>query len=138
MKFIANHNTNSTYFTQYFSPVMVSLMQFFGALLTEIINILSICSLSDTKEVVMNFIALGVISQIDNFYLVALPSSPLKERLKEPIIVSAHSKNIEISHRNRESTCVYWTFKTFHFFEASIYYYFTPFIVLILTYLIAG
>jgi hypothetical protein len=41
---------------------MVALMQFFGAIFTEVINILSICSLADTKEVVMNFIALGVIS----------------------------------------------------------------------------
>jgi hypothetical protein len=62
IKFIANHNTDSKYFSQYLSPIMVALMQFFGAIFTEVINILSICSLGDTKEVVMNFIALGVIS----------------------------------------------------------------------------
>jgi hypothetical protein len=64
IEFLANHNADasSLYFSQYFSPFMLAIMQFLGALFTEVINILSICSLENTKEVVMNFIALGVIS----------------------------------------------------------------------------
>jgi hypothetical protein len=57
---------------------MVTLMQFYGAVFTEVINILSICTLGNSKDVIMNFIALGVIAEIDNFYLQALPSSNLK------------------------------------------------------------
>ena len=53
--------------------MMVALMQLVGAVFTETINILSICSLENTKEVIMNFIALGVIAEIDNYYLSALP-----------------------------------------------------------------
>jgi hypothetical protein len=67
MKFLANHNSlidgdGKQAFSDTFAPLMVALMQFTGAMATEMINILSICALSDTKEVIMNFIALGVIA----------------------------------------------------------------------------
>ena len=86
MKYLANHNLHINgeevnTFSGTFAPLLVALMQFFGAVLTETINILSICALENTKEVIMNFIALGIIAEIDNYYLLALPNSPLKERL---------------------------------------------------------
>lgn len=61
-------------FSETLAPLMVALMQFFAGIFTETINILSICNLKETKDVIMNFIALGVISEIDNYYLLALPS----------------------------------------------------------------
>ena len=74
---------------------MVTLMQFYGAVFTEVINILSICTLGNSKDVIMNFIALGVIAEIDNFYLQALPSSALKSRLSEPFEIKTRSRDIE-------------------------------------------
>jgi hypothetical protein len=74
---------------------MVALMQFYGAVLTETINILSICALENTKEVIMNFIALGVIAEIDDFYLQALPSSALKSRLSEPFEIKTRSRDLD-------------------------------------------
>ena len=89
MKFIANHNSlspgqdlESTYFSGTWAPMLVAIMQFFGAVFTETINILAICYLENTKEVIMNFIALGVIAEIDNYYLSALHPSELKKRLE--------------------------------------------------------
>ena len=73
---------------------MVTLMQFYGAVFTEVINILSICTLGNSKDVIMNFIALGVIAEIDNFYLQALPSSNLKECLASPIYIKCKSREI--------------------------------------------
>lgn len=73
MKYLANHNSKTgekvSYFTETSAPMLVALMQFFGGVFTETINILSICILDNPKEVIMNFIALGVISEIDNYYL---------------------------------------------------------------------
>ncbi len=101
MKFLANHNcllssdpTVKRSFSGSVAPLMVALMQFFGAVFTEAINIVSICSLGDTKEVIMNFIALGVIAEIDNYYLTALPPSALRCRIEEPFEIKRKSGEI--------------------------------------------
>jgi hypothetical protein len=53
-------------------------MQLCGALFTEIINICVICNQEKIMDVIMNFIALGAIAEIDNYYLDALVHCPLK------------------------------------------------------------
>ena len=73
---------------------MVALMQLVGAVFTETINILSICSLENTKEVIMNFIALGVIAEIDNYYLSALPPNQMRCRLEDPFEIKIRAKEI--------------------------------------------
>ncbi len=145
MKFIANHNSlspgqdhESTYFSGTGAPMLVAIMQFFGAVFTETINILAICYLENSKEVIMNFIALGVIAEIDNYYLLALPPSELKKRLDEPFEIKILSRDIKFWDRDFKTKLVRCIYKLFRIFEVSFYYYFTPFIVLILTYLIAG
>lgn len=145
MKFLGNHNylmpgqdSESTYFSGTSAPMLVALMQFFGAVFTETINILSICSLENTKEVIMNFIALGVIAEIDNYYLSALPPSELIKRLEEPFEIKILSSEIKFWDRDLKTKIVRCIYKFFRVFEVSFYYYFTPFIVLILTYLIGG
>jgi hypothetical protein len=101
MKFLANHDcelksdpNSKRSFSGWLAPLLVSLMQFFGAVFTEAINIVSICSLGNTKDVIMNFIALGIIAQIDDLYLSALPASALKCRLDEPFEVKKKSGEI--------------------------------------------
>ena len=44
------------------------MMKLLGAWMTEGVNILLICKQDSIMEVVMNFIALGVIAEIDNLY----------------------------------------------------------------------
>ena len=118
--------------------MLVAMMQFFGAVFTETINILAICYLENTKEVIMNFIALGVIAEIDNYYLSALPPSELKKRLEDPFEIKILSRELKFVDRDLKTKIVRCIYKFFRVFEVSFYYYFTPFIVLILTYLIAG
>ena len=48
--------------------IIVSLMQFSIAFGTELVNILLICTSNNVKDVIMNFIALGVIAEIDDIY----------------------------------------------------------------------
>jgi hypothetical protein len=71
IRYFAKHASNDTNscFSESLAPILVALMQFLAGLFTETINILSICSLETSKDVIMNFIALGVISEIDNYYL---------------------------------------------------------------------
>ena len=145
MKFLANNNhvasgekPESSYFTETAAPMLVALMQFLGAFLTEAINIVCICSQENTKEVIMNFIALGVIAEIDNYYLSALPESDLTSRLERPFAIKIPEETIKFCDRELKTKVVYSIYKFLRLFEVSFYYYFTPFIVLILTYLIAG
>lgn len=70
-------------------------MQFIGAFFTEIINILVICNLPTIMDIIMNFIALGVISEIDNYYLASLAICPLKAALENPLKVTKSNKNYE-------------------------------------------
>lgn len=84
MKYLSN---NSELFSGIIGPFIIASMQFLGAFLTEIINILTICSLPDIMSVIMNFIALGAIAEIDNYYFGALSHCPLKCEVDEPLIV---------------------------------------------------
>jgi hypothetical protein len=113
-------------------------MQFFGAALTETINILSICALENSKEVIMNFIALGIIAEIDNYYLSALPPSALKDRLNEPFAIKAKTKEIDFAGRDLKSKLVRLIYRGYRFIEVAVYYYFTPFSVVFITYLVGG
>ena len=61
--------------------MLISLMQLSSALGTEIINIALICAQDTVKDVIMNFIALGVIAEIDNFYAGTLTNNPIKNQI---------------------------------------------------------
>lgn len=37
----------------------------------------------------MNFIALGAISEIDDYYAAALPYCPLKKALEDPLVIDS-------------------------------------------------
>ncbi len=58
-------------------------MKLIGALLTEVVNIFLICSQNNIMDCVMNFIALGVIAEIDNLYASSLKEFKCKAVLEE-------------------------------------------------------
>ena len=117
-------------------PLLIAIMQFMGAFFTEIINILVICSLPTIMEIIMNFIALGAISEIDNYYLASLSICPLKCALDEPLIVTR--KGREMKERPCKPMLVHVIYRALRVFQVSFYYYFTPFLAVIFTYLVAG
>ena len=117
-------------------PFQIAIMQFIGAFFTEIINILVICSLPTIMEIIMNFIALGAISEIDNYYLASLSICPLKCALEEPLIVTR--KGRELNERPWKPMFVHVIYRALRVFQVSFYYYFTPFLAVIFTYLVAG
>jgi len=47
-------------------PFVISIMKFLGVFLTEIVNIYLIALNDDISDVIMNFIAFGVIADIDD------------------------------------------------------------------------
>lgn len=73
-------------------PAVVATMQLIGALFAETVNIVLICSQLTVIDSVLNFIALGVITEIDNYYYNALPNNELKNSVSDPLPVTNHSK----------------------------------------------
>ena len=80
IKYFANHRS---LFDETNHPFYISLMKLFGALLTEIVNILLICKQTTIMDCVMNFIALGIICEIDNLYASSLKSLRIKDAVTE-------------------------------------------------------
>ena len=78
IKYFAFHRSN---FDETNHPFYISVLKFVGALATEIINLLLICQQTSSMDCVMNFIALGVIADIDNLYASSLKSLRIKEAL---------------------------------------------------------
>lgn len=55
-------------FTNRSPPLFIALCQMFAAIFTEVINMAVISSSNQAMDVVMNYIALGIIAEIDNLY----------------------------------------------------------------------
>jgi hypothetical protein len=113
-------------------------MQLIGALFTEIINIILICGQETIMDTIVNFIALGVIAEIDNYYYDALATSPFKQAVEEPLKVSHTSKSLPFEDRPRSGKCLRFNYRLIRIWYISAYYYFTPFLTPIITYLVAG
>ena len=54
------------------------MMQITIALFTEIVNVLLICAQSTVLNSILNFVALVVIAEIDDYYAASLKLFPLK------------------------------------------------------------
>ncbi|TNV72290.1 hypothetical protein FGO68_gene10053 [Halteria grandinella] len=134
-KYLANHTEQ---FSSRLAPYLIALMQLFGALFTEVINLCLICGQSSIMDVIINFIALGAISQIDDFYANSLSYCPVKEALENPIVVKNRSRDISFRDRNAKSKAIRLLYRFFRILYASAYFYFMPFITLIFTYLVGG
>ncbi len=65
IKYFAYHRS---FFDKTNHAFMIACMKLFGSLLTEIVNILLICNQKTIMDCVMNFIALGVIAEVDDLY----------------------------------------------------------------------
>lgn len=63
-------------------PIMISYMKLIVEFLTELVCLIITATFSDSIEVVMNYIALGVISELDEVYYRTI-KSPLKDQLEE-------------------------------------------------------
>lgn len=61
-------------FSHRLPPLLICLMQLLASCITEIMNILVICSSGTVMDVVMDYIALEIIACIDNIYADAVRS----------------------------------------------------------------
>ena len=111
-------------------PLFYAYMKFFGAFLTEIVNILLLCSQNTVMDCVLNFIALGVISEIDNMYYDSLKHAPLKKALEEPPKKKKDGIEYDKTLGIRFFQLIY---EIFSFVYRTYYYYFMAFTAVFLT-----
>jgi len=84
LKYQVNHPDNfkdSEGNSTLFSASSIIFMQVLTTISTEVINFLLIFESQSPKEALMNFVALAVISQIDDFYYQSIRGEPLKEAI---------------------------------------------------------
>ena len=85
----------------------------------------------------MNFLALGCISQIDNFYAKVIQGCPHSAAVKNPPILE-QNKKINFKDRKRVEKWLYVFYRYQYTLYVSLYFYFAPFLTTVLTYLVAG
>ncbi len=108
--------------------LLVAFLQLISAILVETFNIYIICKQHSIEDIVLNYIALGFIAEIDNFYASALYKNEIKDAIG--------SKDLKIYLEKDESTLWEPSNLIFKFFNAlyhSYYYYFVPFSVILIT-----
>ena len=126
---------------------MVGIMQLSGAIGTEALNIFQICSTYSIKDIVMNFVQLGIIAMIDDLYAQSLRNNFFMKVLrKSEIEMKSTEEDKERSHEcNKTSNCcfsimlwiMHWILKGFYrlikILYSTFYFYFAPFTVFILS-----
>lgn len=119
-----------------FPATSIIVMQLATSIATEVINLLLIIQATDAMSALMNFVALGIICQIDDIIFSALKQEPLKEAVSPegaPIIVNT-TGSLRKSGRSKKQTVVRKFYKFVKFLYAT-YFYFLPMFVPLMSYL---
>ena len=126
---------------------MVGMMQLLGAIGTEALNIFQICSTYSIKDIVMNFVQLGIIAMIDDLYAQSLRNNFFMKVLrKSEIEMKSTKKDKDRSAKcNKSSNCcfsfmlwiMHWILKGFYrlikILYSTFYFYFAPYAVIVLS-----
>jgi len=115
--------------------IVISLMQFLGAILTEMINIFLICQQDSVQNVIMNFIALGVIAEIDNIYAGTLYNNESKKEIEDgTVTLMINDKKPACPIYTSRWLPSTWVHGLLRLFYECYYYYFMPFSVLVISF----
>lgn len=111
-------------------------MQFVTTLTAEAINLILIIEAGTAKDALMNFVALGVICEIDDLIFLALKKEPLKEAVGSecsPVIVNS-TASLNKTGRTLQQVILRKLYQVVKFLYA-VYFYFLPVMVIFMAYL---
>ena len=115
--------------------IMISMLQLTAAFLTEVLSILLICSQDSVQNVLMNFIALGVIAEIDNIYARSLYQNAIKDEIEQGITLTiTEDQPVRQSYKSKCSI-LYLVYRLKRIIFEVLYYYFMPFLVIAITFI---
>lgn len=110
---------------------IIILIQLAVAFSVEWLNVLVIIEQGTVMDVIMNFISLQIISQVDAIYFAALNKEPLKGVIEEPPEIGNNTENLRVSGRSKMQLVFRKVYKFLKFIYAS-YYYYMPFALILL------
>ena len=84
MKYVTNQPFE---FTNPYAAFLVAFMQTLGGLMAEIWCLVYLCSINETINVIIRFVALANIAKVDNFYADSLPKENKIKQAVKPLPV---------------------------------------------------
>lgn len=83
---------------------MIALMNFYGTFLCEAANVLLLCTIGNTQDIIINMIAFMVIAEIQTYYAKSLQNQALKD-----LVSNAKLEVVEsISDSNHKFSIFEW------------------------------
>ena len=119
----------------------VGLMQLIGAIITEGLNILLICSTYKINDIIQNFVQFMIIAQIDDFYAQSLKNNFCMKVLKESQIeIQSTNEDKKKSVQCNTNKFLTYThkfligiFTLFKILYSTFYFYFAPYAVIFIS-----
>ena len=93
-------NTHPDNFTGAFYPFVISLLQTFGGLIAEALNLFMLSTRSSVADCITFYVAFRVLSSVDNIYAESLSDFVLKEAIEEPLIYEREDKKTPFMQRS--------------------------------------
>jgi hypothetical protein len=118
----------------HWEPLAIASMQLFSGFCTEFINIRLMCQQETIMDTVMNFFALSVIHEIDDYYSSSLQNFKLKQAIEDPPEIKIHSKDENRPELNGAMFVLRMIYKLLRALYSSAYYYFFPFLAIAMTF----
>jgi len=132
LKYISDHEED---FTNSFLPMCIALMQLTSNFAAEIVNIVVLLTRHDLLHCLEHFVAFEMLTKIDNIYYLALPLLPIMEEIEVPLAFSKRGK--KWADRTPKSRLVHLVYKFNMLFYELLYYYMTPFTIIVVPFLFA-
>lgn len=146
MKYVSNQPFD---FSNPQAAFFVALMQILGGIAAEFACIIYLCSITQTIDVIIKFVALASIAKVDDFYASALPADGNKiKKPSTPMKVHVHKRDWQLNDEASETKqhklmrevgwsryVVRFIFKLIRIIYASYIFYFLPYTSLFLPYL---
>lgn len=119
-------------------PFLISFMKFTGGILTEIINGYKMSTATSIEDVVKDFVAFEIISQVDNFVVqtMTIDVASLIDSVKPPTYKDFNSEKKEGNKRDESQYFFFFAYKLFSHFYKILYFYYFPLLILGFVYLV--
>lgn len=118
----------------------IAIMQLTGAICTETVNMIQICLVSTNTEIIASLLAFKIIAEVDDYYAKSLRNSfpralQQKGRLNFSKLGKDNHDPLDIN-KNWLSGGLKLIYCTLQMFYDSVYYYFMPYLILPMTFIL--
>lgn len=109
-----------------------------GGFLAEITNLAMLATRNSVEYCITFFVAFHLLTNIDNIYAEGVSDNPLLHVLHKPLKEKRQPKDVKWSERSWEHKLIFIFHRVCKFWYDSFYYYFLPFLVNYVPYIVPG